>query len=95
MPEEKRAASKHTVTMDKKERAAITGVLDVLSFDEDTVIADTEMGIIILKGNALHVNRLNLDNGDLGIDGDIISLTYEDSNQFSKGKSSFLGKLFR
>lgn len=95
MPEEKRAASKHSVTMDKKERVMITGVLDVLSFDEDTVIADTEMGVVILKGINLHVNKLNLDTGDLGVDGDIISLTYEEASQYSKGKASFLGKLFR
>lgn len=95
MPEEKRTASKHSVTMDKKERVSITGVIDVLSFDEETVIADTEMGVIILKGGNLHVNRLNLDTGDLGVDGDIVSLTYEDSNIYAKGKTSFLGKLFR
>lgn len=95
MAEEKRATSKHSVSLDRRESVSATGILDVLSFDEETVIADTDMGVLILRGENLHVNRLNLDSGDLEVDGDIISLNYEDQTSYSKGKSSILGKLFK
>ena len=96
MPEEKKtSASRHMLTIDRRERVTITGLLDVISFDEETVIAETEMGILVLRGNNLHVSRLNLDNGELDLDGDITSVTYEDAPAAGKSKGSFFGKMFR
>jgi len=93
--EKKTSASRHALTIDRRERVVVTGMLDVISFDEETVIAETEMGILVLRGNNLHVSRLNLDNGELDLDGDITSVTYEDAHAAGKAKSSFIGKLFR
>lgn len=95
MVEDKRSASRHTVTMERRERVSVTGVIDVISFDEETIIAETEMGILILRGGNLHVNRLNLENGELDVDGEIYSLTYEEPQGFAKGKSSFLSRLLK
>lgn len=95
MTEERRAASRHTVLMEEREKIAISGVLDVISFDEENVFCETEKGVMILKGANFHVTKLNLDNGELDIEGEIYNITYEDQGTFSKGKSSFLGKIFR
>lgn len=95
MADEKRSAGKHSVVMDRRELVNITGVTDVISFDEETVIADTDLGAIILRGANLHVNKLNLDSGELEIDGDILSLNYEEQGSVGKGKSSFLNKIFK
>lgn len=95
MADEKRSSGRHTVVMDRRETVSVTGVIDVVSFDEETIIAETEMGILILHGENLHVNRLNLETGDLEIDGSILNLSYEDQAGYAKGKSSLLGKLFR
>lgn len=96
MPEEKKvkSASRHSVNIDRRESAAITGMIDVISFDEETVIGETEMGVIIIRGSNLHVNRINLDSGELGVDGEIASITYEDHAGYGKGKS-LLGRLFK
>jgi len=95
--DEKRTGSnsKHTVVMERRENLEITGVNDVISFDEETIIVDTEMGVLVLRGSNLHVNKLNLDAGELNIDGEISNLTYEEENTYGKGKQSLLGKLFR
>lgn len=95
MAEEKRTGGRHTVVMERRESVSVTGVIDVLSFDEETIIAETEMGVLILRGDNLHVNRLNLETGDLEVDGGISNLAYEDQAGYSKGKASLLGKLFR
>ncbi len=95
MAEEKRTVLRHNVIIESRERISVTGVLEVISFDEEAIITDTEMGVLIIRGTNLHVNRLNLDNGELEIDGEISNLHYEEQNTFSKGKSSFLGKLFK
>ncbi len=95
MIEDKRTTAKHTVVLDKRRSATITGVIDVVSFDDETIIAETEMGMLILKGINLHVNKLNLENGELSVDGEFISLLYEEQSGFPKGKSSFFGRLFK
>ena len=97
MPEDKKKnVSRHAINMVRRESLAATGVVDVVSFDEEMVIAETELGMLIIKGTNLHVNRLNLENGELAIDGDIESLAYEDSAGYSKGSGkSLLGKLFK
>jgi sporulation protein YabP len=95
MAEERRVTSRHTVFLEGREKIAITGVVDVISFDEEAVYCETEKGVMILKGINFHVTKLNLDNGELDIEGEVYNITYEDAGAFSKGKSSFLGKIFR
>ncbi|MCL2851624.1 MAG: sporulation protein YabP [Defluviitaleaceae bacterium] len=95
MPDDKKTGSKHSVTLERRENISVSGVLDVISFDEDAIVIDTELGILILKGVGLHVNRLNLDTGELEVDGDIVSLNYEEGHTYGKNKPMFLGKLFK
>ncbi|MDR2650247.1 MAG: sporulation protein YabP [Clostridiales bacterium] len=96
MPDEKKSASRHAITIDRRNSVSVTGVLDVISFDEETIIAETEMGVLIIRGVNLHVNRLHLDSGELSVDGEIVSINYEDnSSGFGKGKMSFISRLFK
>lgn len=85
----------HTIKMDNRENIFITGVNDVISFDEETVIVDTQMEILIIQGRNLHVNKLNLDDGELAIDGEINGLHYEMQGAMNKNKSSFFSKIFK
>ena len=97
MPEERRA-SKHKLTIEHRENVAVTGVVDVISFDEEQVVCDTDMGVLILRGENLHVNNLNLDSGLLDIFGEIISVNYEEQGRgpgHGKSKGTFLGKIFK
>ena len=94
MPEErKRSTSRHSLQIDRRERVNVSGMLDVISFDEESVIGETEMGIIIIRGVNLHVNKISLESGELSVIGDIDSVTYENSGP-AKAKS-ILGKLFK
>ena len=91
--EEKRFLSKHKVIVEKRQRVLITGILEVMSFDDELVATETEMGTLIIKGTKLHVSSLNLEKGELEIDGDIDSLNYEESH--IKGKSGVFSKIFK
>ena len=93
--EEKRFASKHKIIVEKRQRALITGIIDVMSFDDEMVATDTEMGVLIIRGQNLHVNSLNLEKGELEIDGEVESLNYEESHSGSKGRGNILGKIFK
>ena len=48
------------------------------SFNDECVVADTEPGILVIKGMDLRINKLDIDSSELGIEGDIISLGYSD-----------------
>lgn len=87
--------SRHTLIMTEREHISITGIVDVISFDEEMILAETDMGVLILKGSNLHVNRLSLEKGDLDIEGHIDSLNYEEQHSMSKNRASLLSKLFK
>ena len=95
MPDEKKSAYKHKVIIEQRERVGVTGVVDVISFDEETIIGETDLGVIIVRGTNLHVNKLNLDSGELDVDGDVYSVTYEDQAAYGKNKTSFFSKMFK
>jgi len=85
----------HKVTMTNRRTCTINGVNDVLSFDIHEIQLETEQGMLMIKGNELHVNRLTLDKGEVDIDGRIDSFTYTDTAIGKRGDESFLAKLFR
>lgn len=85
----------HKVSINARKSATITGVNDVLSFDAGEVLLETEQGILMLRGTELHVNRLTLEKGEVDVDGKIDSLTYSDTNAYSKTGESLISRLFK
>lgn len=86
----------HKVSMSNRRTCGITGVNDVLSFDVHEILLETEQGMLMIKGQELHVSRLMLDKGEVDIDGRIDSFTYSDVTGSVSGKSqSLLSRLFR
>ena len=85
----------HKLILNNRRTCNLTGINDVLSFDENEIILETEQGMLMIKGNELHVNRLMLDKGEVDVDGRIDSFTYsEQSNMAVKGES-LLARLFK
>lgn len=95
MPDEKKIVQKHTVIMDERSRISLTGVLDVFAFDEENIVTETELGMLTIRGINLHVNKLNLEKGELEVDGEIDSLFYSQPGSFEKSKNSLLARLFK
>lgn len=93
--DEKLVKQGHKITLNNRHTGMITGVLDVLSFDADEIILETEMGMLTIKGLDLHVNRLSVEKGEVDIDGEIESINYSDQNAYGKAGGSLLGRLFR
>ena len=82
----------HNVIMEERKRLSVSGVLDIDSFDEQTIIAITEQGELTIRGGNLHITRLNLEQSELLVEGEISSLTYTDIRPQAKG---FFAKVFR
>lgn len=76
----------HTLFLDNRSKLTLTGVTDVLGFDEQTVNVQTDCGTLIVKGSSLHISKLNLESKDVCIDGTINSLQYLSNNKNLKSK---------
>ena len=85
----------HKVLMINRKNGAFSGVVDVLSFDVAEILLETEMGMLLIKGHDLHVNRLSLEKGEIDIEGRIDSLTYSEVKSVGKQTESLLGRLVR
>lgn len=68
----------HHVILEEREQLVISGVEEVESFDENTIVMDTAQGVLIVRGEGLHIEKLSLDGGDLKVEGMVESLTYEE-----------------
>ena len=53
------------IVLENREKLNITGVLDVLSFDDQIVILETELGLLTVKGENLRINKLSLDTSEV------------------------------
>ena len=93
LADEKRKNGKHTLYMEEREKVRVSGVLEVLSFDEEGIMMETDCGLLLLKGSGLHMGKLDLESGDVAVEGSVDSITYSDGRMAEK--QSFLGKLFR
>lgn len=69
----------HHVIMEDRTKLTITGVEDVISFDEAEIITRTGQGNLMIRGRNLHIGKLTLDTGEVTIDGTISELCYEDT----------------
>jgi len=55
----------HSLILENRERLTVTGVVDVESFNDEMVVADTEMGLLIIRGEDLHINKLSVESSEL------------------------------
>ncbi len=83
---------KHNIIMEDRKNLTLTGIVDVDSFDEQTVILITDIGELTVKGSSLQIKGFSIESGELSLDGEIESLSYQDVNHTNGG---FFSKLFR
>lgn len=91
--EEKKNIKPHSISWKNRMQGSITGVTDVLSFDENAVILETEQGMLTIKGKELHIGKLMLDAGEVELDGNVDSIVYSGSSPARKG--SLMKRMFR
>ena len=72
----------HKLVVMNRKICNITGVTDVLSFDIAEILLETEQGMLMIKGQDLHVDRLTLDKGEIDAEGNLDSFTYSEPAGF-------------
>ena len=91
--EEKQMQKAHRLVVNNRRTSMVTGVLDVLSFDLNEILLETEQGMLHIKGKDLHVNRLDLEKGEVDIDGQVDALNYSQVPKTGR-QGSLFGKIF-
>ncbi len=89
------AKTNHRVMMEGRQKVEVTGVQDLLVFDETEVIMETSEGMLSIRGADLHMSSLSLEQGLIGLAGEIGELVYDDTGNVGKNKSGIMGRLFR
>ena len=85
----------HKLILQNRSKGNITAICDVVSFDENAVVLDTDMGLLTIKGKELHVSRLTLEKGEVDIEGTIDSMVYSSNEALRKSGESLFTRLFK
>lgn len=80
--------------LENRGKLSISGVLDVLSFDDQVVMVETELGLLTVKGENLRINKLSIDTSEVMVEGTISLLSYS-NKESEKEKISFMSKIFK
>ena len=80
--------------LENRGKLSISGVLDVLSFDDQVIIVETELGLLTIKGENLRITKLSIDTSEVIVEGNISYLAYTNKDT-EKNKSSIISKIFK
>ena len=85
---------KSNISLENRKRLVLSGVVEVISFDEEKIDLTTNLGNLTIKGEELKMNKLDVQNGDVIIIGSIASMIYN-GKQVKKNKESIISRLFK
>ncbi len=88
--------AEHSLILSNRRNMEISGVNNVNTFDEEEIILETSMGCLIILGQELHISMLNLDEGKVNIEGNVISIEYKAQGTDIKAKGkNILSRLLK
>ena len=90
--EEKKSMGAHNLILEERGSLTVTGVEDIDSFDDQTVVIYSGLGKLTVRGNQLHIERIDLQAGELELQGQVDALTYADQPAVRGG---FFARIFR
>ncbi|MCI1944591.1 sporulation protein YabP [Clostridium luticellarii] len=85
---------KSLLSLENRKKLVLTGIIEVISFNEDQIALNTNLGILNIKGKNLKMNKLDVQNGDVVIIGTINSCVYI-NNEPKKKKHNLISKMFK
>lgn len=95
MTEKRSLNTKQNVILENRERLSISGVEHVDNFNDNSIVLSTVKGAMTIKGQSLNINKLNLEDGNVTIEGTINSITYTNKDISKTKGSGILGKMFK
>ena len=87
---EDRIALPHKLTLNERRQLSMTGVSEVVSFDDTPVILHTELGTLTVQGKDLQLKTLSSEGGQVAVEGTVSALIYEEP----RSRGNWVGRLF-
>ena len=91
MEKTRAATGPQNLMLENREKLLIQGVQQVESFDEESIQLDTLLGALVIRGRRLHIDRIDDQNGEVAVTGEIVALLYDET----RFKGGFLARLLR
>ena len=91
MEKTRAATGPQNLMLENRENLLIQGVQQVESFDEESIQLDTLLGALVIRGRGLHIDRIDDQNGEVAVTGEIVALLYDET----RFKGGFLARLLR
>ena len=81
--------AEHSLTMEDRQKLQLSGITNVIAFDEEEIVLEISQGYLSISGADMHITMLNLDQGQVAIQGNINILGYkaQGTDLKSKGKN--------
>lgn len=86
--------NKSSLSLENRKNLILTGILEVISFDDQKIFLNTKLGNLSIKGEGLKMNKLDVQNGDVIIIGTILSMIYNGKN-VAKKKENIIKRIFQ
>ncbi len=83
-------AQAHKLSLDERKKLTVSGVTEVVSFEENGVVLRTVRGELLVRGQELHLKTLSLDGGTVAVEGAVTALVYEEPRR----EGGFFSRLF-
>jgi sporulation protein YabP len=93
--DERQLVKAHKISLNNRSFGVVTGVREVISFDALEIILDTEQGLLIIKGEDLHVTRLTVEKGEVEVKGNVDCMMYSDVEEKKRNRENFIARLFQ
>jgi len=81
----------HRLILNERRQLTMTGVSEVVSFEEHTVVLRTQLGTLVIQGKDLQLKQLSVEGGQVAVDGTISALHYEEPRQAGGWFRRFVG----
>ncbi|MCC8028417.1 MAG: sporulation protein YabP [Lachnospiraceae bacterium] len=95
MEERQAPSGQHKIILSNRRSCSLNGITDILSFDVSEILLETQLGMLMIRGRDLHVNRLTLEKGEVDISGEMDSIQYSDIKKGSGQKESLFRRMFQ
>lgn len=87
---EQRDPQPHKLTLNERKSLTVTGVTEVVSFEDSAAVLRTSLGTLVVQGRELQLKTLSLDGGQVAVDGTVSALIYEEP----KNQGGWIRRLF-
>lgn len=88
--------AEHSIILLNRKNVQLAGIKNVITFDEDEIILESEMGFLTILGEELHVTMLNLEQGKVALAGNVRSMEYKEQSSDIKARGkSILNRLLK